>query len=193
MYSNTIKGLVSDEVAEVIASLPASWVIEYKGFSFRMPHEVRSGSAEEVAAWRDKIRAGIRGDVDVITEDGYCCGTMPVWTLHNVLSHETFYIRSAVVDKSARIIHNAEELAQYLETTPENIAEHVRTYTDYETIATVDDDRILLQTNAGDTGKAAYKELVYPFSDEAYKDAIVGLQCWADAVCCEAREHDGEV
>jgi len=190
MYLETFKGLFADEVAEEMSNIAKNFVIDFNGLSFRIPHEIRSGSAQDVKEWREKIRSGIRGDFDVITSNGYTCGTIPAWTLHNILAHETFYIRSATADKNAVIIHNADELATYLDTTPDKIPEDIRTYTDYETVTTVTAESLTLRTIAGDTGKQTDRMLYFPFSDEAYENAIVGLQCWADATYWETQHNE---
>ena len=185
MYIETVKNLLCDEVSETIAALAESQVIEYNGRTYEIPRAVTHSGYKAVMAWRDGVLHGIKGDMDVL-QNGIYCGSVTVWTLHNILAGETFVIRSAEPDDYTVIIRSASDLAEYLQTSINGISEHVRTYSDYETEIKLSDDGIVLQTTAGETGKTLAKELVYPFSGEAYDDATSGLQCWADATYWDA-------
>lgn len=194
MYLETIKNLFCDEVAETIAAIPADSVIEYDRYTYEIPRNFtrpRTGHSR-VMEWRAGVLHGINGDMSVRDPEGYVCGLIPVRTLVNMLAHETFIIRSAVPDDIRPIIHSVHDLAEYLETTIDGIAENVRKYHDYETDITFADDSITLTTTAGETGKKLSKELFYPFSADVYDDAHIGLQCWADATYWDA-VHAGEV
>lgn len=193
MYVETIKNLFCDEVAETIAALGMHQVIEFGKYTYEIPRNVVGSGLRAVMEWRDRVYHGITGNVSMREKDtGLLCGKMPVWTLHNMLAHETFTIRSAEFDGDTVLIRSASDLAKYLGTSINGIPEQVLKYHDYETRITLSDDGIILQVTAGETGKTLAKELAYPFSDDAYDDACTGLQCWADATYWDA-VHAGEV
>ena len=192
MYIETIKNLLGDEVAEVIEGMNPACEIEYNAVCHRIPGCVIRSGYNAVIKWREGVYRGINGNMDVFTPDGTLMGTIPVWTLHNMLSGETFTIRSIDSDDDTKFIRNVFDLAEYLGTTVDGIPDDVRKYHDYETSITLEDDGITLEVIAGDTGKKMSRQLLYPFSDDTYEDAHVGLQCWADATYWDA-VHNGEV
>lgn len=195
MYIETVKNLMCDEVAETLAAITAEQVIEYHGYAYGIPRKIIRSGSRAVMEWRYNILHGITGNMDVISmESGYNCGSIPVWTLHNMLAHKTFTIRTASATEGGGTIYNLRDLAEYLDTDadPQAIAENVRKYHDYETRITFSDDGIKLTVTAGETGKQLSRKLYYPFSADVYDDAHVGLQCWADATYWDA-VHAGEV
>ena len=85
-------------------------------------------------------------------------------------------------------IQTINELASALGTTVPDLKHHVHTYTDFETDIAWTDEIVYLTTMSED--EELTKKLRFPFTDEDYDDAIVGLQCWADEVFCKAREAE---
>lgn len=192
MYIETVKNLFYDEIAETIAALAISQAIEYSGRLYGIPRTIVRSGRHCIIGWQGAILHGINGDVDILGENGTTCGQIPAKELCSLLEEKEFIIRSIIPEGNKRLIHNTEELARYLSTTPDNIPNTVRRYCDYETKTAVDDEGIVLTTTAGETGKRESRGLLYPFSLEAYDDAISGLQCWADATYWDA-VHNGEV
>ena len=83
-------------------------------------------------------------------------------------------------------INNINDLATYLDTSIDNLKDVVHKYNDYSTIITWDTASVTLRTVVPEAEAELTKSLRFPFDDEDYDDAIVGLQCWADSEYCEA-------
>jgi len=193
MYFETVKNLLCDEVAETIAAIRTDNVIEYKEILFRIPRADINKATDSAMAWRDGIlHGGLVGNLEVLDANEYMCGTIPVRTVINLISHDTFVIRSALKGETGTIINNAKEFAKYLETTVESIPAHVRDLTDYDTTISLRRIGIRITTTAGETGKTITSNLLYPFGDDTYQDTITGHQCWADATYWAA-VNSGEV
>lgn len=185
MYYESFEKLMSDEISEIIENIPETCAIVFNGFTYAIPNKIKNDGIHAVSAWRNDIAHGIKANMEVFDNDGFPCGLIPVWTLHNMLSGARFVVRSVAHNATETVIHNAHDLADYLQTTIESVPEVVNTYCDYKTVLTLSESGIILETTAGESGKMNVKQLVYPFSAETYDDAVSGLQCWADATYWE--------
>ena len=87
-------------------------------------------------------------------------------------------------------IHNIDALADYLQITVPELPHDVHEYTDYDTAITWTDAAVTLTTTVPEAEAKETTVLPFPFTDADYEDAIIGLQCWADYMYCEAVRKD---
>ena len=190
MFVKTEKELYCDDVAEVIEEIPTDCKILFDGYAYEIPRDVKASGPECVLAWRAGVLHGITGTMDRRSARTGEIRSVKLWDVVQKLAHEQFTICSEYSTKGANMITGPASLAAFLGTTVDGIRDHIRMFTDYETIASLNDNGLLLRAVAGDTGKYKYGHLYFPFSDEVYEDMLSGLQCWADATYWESQSGE---
>ena len=87
-------------------------------------------------------------------------------------------------------IRNINDLAVARQTTVERMKHDVHEYTDYDTVVDWNDTSVTLTTTVPEANETESTTLRFPFDDDDFYYAIVGLQCWADYVWCKARQKE---
>ena len=178
MKTRYISNVLFDEVADVIGEyLTPDKVIQRDALALSIPRDVMHSG--RVDAWRHGVLHGVTGWLDVIdASTGERTGSVPVWNACEQLSGTTF----AIKDRPPHAwIRSAEDLAENLGTTADALPRDVDEYTDYTTSIFWTKKAVVLTTYESERDETAAKFLRFPFTDAEYEDAIIGLQCWADA------------
>lgn len=188
VYSNVL----CDDVSEIIQSIGTDEAIVSGNVFYTVPRSaIRSGAVDR---WRAGVLHGNKGTMDAHNvESSYNAGPVPVLTLVNLLGRTTFTVKPLDIVTSHNNglqIENVRDLAADLGTTVDALADDVRKYTDYETAIYWTRRGVTLRTTESESGRALEKVLRFPFSDRDYEDALVGLQCWADAVHWETINNE---
>ena len=88
------------------------------------------------------------------------------------------------------IIHNISELAASRQVTIDELKHDIHEYTDYDTYIDWSESGVTLTTTVPEINETETTFLRFPFDDDDFHYAIVGLQCWADYVWCKARQNE---
>ena len=192
MKFKVISNVTCDDVSEIIQSLRTDEAMVAGDVFYTIPRSaIRSGAVD---AWRAGVLRGNQGTLDAHNvESGYNAGPIPVKTLVNLLCRKTFTVKPLDVVTSAGDglqIESVHDLSADLGTTPDGLPDVVRNCTDYETAIYWTRRGVTLRTTESESGQALEKVLRFPFSDRDYEEALVGLQCWADAVHWKALQDE---
>ena len=87
-------------------------------------------------------------------------------------------------------IRSIEELATIRDTTVNGLKHDIHEYTDYDTVIDWSTTGITLTTSVPEAEATETKSLSFPFTEDDFDDAIIGLQCWADFKYCEANQRE---
>lgn len=178
MKTRYISNVLFDEVADVIGEyLTPDKVIECGSLVLSIPRDMMHTG--RVDSWREGILHGVTGWLDVIdASTNTRTGSVPARSACEALSRKTFVIKDRPEHEEIR---SAEDLAENLGTTADALPRDVDEYTDYETSIFWTRKAVILTTRDDESRKTSMTVLRFPFTSADYEDAIIGLQCWADA------------
>lgn len=190
-YPKVFNNLLTDEVADELRNMDGNDALEFLGYEYMIPRDIVERG--DVDSWAAGVLHGVKGDMEVYhTGDTFRCGSIPVWTLCNMLGMRPFSIRP--VTDARRIlpdlITDVYDLAKWFDTTPDKLPEAVNNNADYKTVISWNQQYIELFTIVPEADTYNSKSLRFPFDIVDYEDAMTGLMCWADATYWDAVKED---
>lgn len=182
MNIRIISNVTCDDVADVLQyELNENQVIVFNKLSFSIPSDVRHDGS--VNKWRADVMHGLMGKMEVTNAgSNFIIGELNVWTVCNMLSHNTFIIKNRPPHE---IIYNARVLAEDLGTTLNKLNKSLNAYTDYTTGASWDSNTVTITVTEEVTQKTFAKSMRFPFPLANFEATLIELHEKAD----EAREE----